>query len=57
LDYFPTVTVVQRNGIDYNSVFYRCSEEDSDGNTYPTPRGSGKIDAKIVTEMAIRGID
>lgn len=57
LDYFPTVTVMQRNGIDYNLGFYRCSEEDSDGNTYPIPPGSGKIDAGVVTEMAIRGID
>jgi hypothetical protein len=48
---------MQRNGIDYNLGFYRCSEEDSDGNTYPIPPGSGKIDAGVVTEMAIRGID
>lgn len=56
LEYFPTITVSQNNGIENNPGKYKCSNEDRDGNLFPSPEGSGRIDAAVITEMAVRGM-
>lgn len=55
LDSFPIIKVKQTNGLEYNPKFYECAEADSKGNPFPSPSGSGLIDAKEVAEMAVRG--
>lgn len=56
LDYFPTVSVSQRNGVDHNYATYLLTDQDREGNLNPIPAGSGRIDQDVVEEMARRGL-
>lgn len=56
LEYFPTVSVTQRNGLAYNANAYKCVCEDGCGNRFPLPADSGRIGQDVIAEMAVRGV-
>jgi hypothetical protein len=56
LDYFPTISVSQRNGVAYDSATYMLTDQDRDGNFNPVPAGSGRIDPDVVEGMAVKGV-
>ena len=56
LDYFPTISVNQRNGVAYNHNTYLLTDEGRDGKPNPVPAGSGRIEEVVVMEMAVMGV-
>lgn len=56
LDYFPTVSVCQRNGVAHNPATYLLTDEDRHGNKNPIPAGSGRISDYVIKQMAVKGL-
>jgi hypothetical protein len=56
LDYFPTISVNQTNGLEYDSTLYKLISEDNNGVRFGLPSGSGRLKEEWIVEMADRGV-
>jgi hypothetical protein len=53
LDYFPTITVTQRNGLDQDRDKYRFNRRE-DNEVLPLPVESGRIGMEEIVVMAVK---